>query len=202
SVEFRHAAGLIHWDPGSLPDGVEAGLYAEAAFTPPEATAPSRSDQVNSSLCYGFVAELVQVRIDPETYEIGIEKVNAVHDAGTVLNPLLIEGQVHGAMVHGLGGALYEEMAYTDSGNPTSTFMDYLVPTSAEANFPLHGDRLVTPSPVTRLGAKGSGEGSSMSFPAAIANAVADALSAHNIEITAMPLHGNVIHDLLSASGQ
>ena len=200
AVKFRHAAGLVHWDPGSLPDGVNADLYAEAAFTPPQSTAPSRTDQVNSSLCYGFVAELVQVRIDPDTYEIAIEKVNAVHDAGTVLNPLLIEGQVHGAMVHGLGGALYEEMAYTDAGQPTSTFMDYLVPTSAEADFPLTGDRLVTPSPLTRLGAKGSGEGSSMSFPVAVANAVADALSAHDVEITSLPLHGNVIHDLLTTN--
>lgn len=200
SVKFRHAAGLVHWDPGSLPDGVNADLYAEAAFTPPQTTAPSGTDQVNSSLCYGFVAELVQVRIDPDTFEIAIEKVHAVHDAGTVLNPLLIEGQVHGAMVHGLGGALYEELAYTDAGQPTSTFIDYLVPTSAEANFPLAGDRLVTPSPFTRLGAKGSGEGSSMSFPVAVANAVADALSAHGVEITSLPLHGNVIHDLMSTT--
>ncbi|MGO1511501.1 Carbon monoxide dehydrogenase large chain [Actinomycetales bacterium JB111] len=197
NVKFRHAAGLMHWDPGALPDGVEASLYAEAAFTPPEAKAPSRTDQVNSSLCYGMVAELVSVRIDPDTYEISIEKVTAVHDAGTVLNPLLIEGQVHGAVVHGLGGAMYEEMAYTDAGQPTSTFMDYLVPTSAESIFPLDGMRIVSPSPVTRLGAKGSGEGSSMSFPVAIANAVEDALSAHDVEITKLPLHGNVIHDLL-----
>jgi 2-furoyl-CoA dehydrogenase large subunit len=187
----------MHWDPGALPDGVEASLYAEAAFTPPEAKAPSRTDQVNSSLCYGMVAELVTVRIDPDTYEITIDNVTAVHDAGTVLNPLLIEGQVHGAVVHGLGGALYEEMAYTDAGQPTSTFMDYLVPTSAESMFPMDGRRIVSPSPVTRLGAKGSGEGSSMSFPVAIANAVEDALSAHDVEITKLPLHGNVIHDLL-----
>lgn len=198
SIAFRHAAGLVHWDPGSLPDGVDAQLNAEAAFTPPQSTAPSRTDQVNSSLCYGFVVELIQVRIDPETYEITIEQVNAVHDAGTVLNPLLIEGQVHGAMIHGLGGALYEEMAYTDSGQPTSTFMDYLIPTSAESDFEVVGERLVTPSPVTKLGAKGSGEGSSMSFPAAMASAVEDALSDYGIEITALPLHGNAIHEMIS----
>lgn len=202
SVKFRHAAGVVHWDPGALPDGVDASLYAEAAFMPPEAKAPSRTDQVNSSLCYGMVAELVQVRIDPDTYEIGVEQVTGVHDAGTVLNPLLIEGQVHGAMVNGLGGALYEELAYTESGQPTATFMDYLVPTAAESMFPLVGNRLVTPSPVTRLGAKGSGEGSAMSFPVAIANAVEDALSEHNVEITRLPLHGNVIHDLLSTHHQ
>lgn len=199
AVKFRHAAGLVHWDPGSLPDGVPAQLNAEAAFTPPQAKAPSATDQVNSSLCYGFVAELVEVRIDPDTYEIAVEKVTAVHDAGTVLNPLLIEGQVHGAMVHGLGGALYEEMAYSDAGQPTSTFMDYLVPTAAEVSFGLTSHRMVTPSPLTRLGAKGSGEGSSMSFPVAIANAVEDALSSHGVEITSLPLHGDVIHRLVGA---
>jgi 2-furoyl-CoA dehydrogenase large subunit len=201
SVQFRHAAGLVHWDPGSLPDGVSARLYAEAAFTPPQSMAPSRSDQINSSLCYGFVAELVAVRIDPDTLQIGIERVSTVHDAGTILNPVLLSGQVHGALVHGLGGAMFEEMRYSESGQPTSaTFMDYLCPTSAEAQFPLVEDHLETPSPLTRLGAKGCGEGSSMSLPVAIANAVADALSPHGVDITSLPLHGNVLNDLLSTT--
>lgn len=198
SVKFRHAAGLIHWDPGSLPSGISAQLYAEAAFTPPQSTAASRTDQINSSLCYGFVAELVTVRIDPETFQITIDNVVTVHDAGTILNPLLLEGQVHGAIVHGLGGAMYEEMRYTDAGQPTSTFMDYLCPTSAETDFPIVIDHLETPSPLTRLGAKGAGEGSSMSFPVALANAVADALKPYGVEITSLPLHGNVIYELLT----
>lgn len=200
SVLFRHAAGLIHWDPGSLPDTFEAQLNAEAAFTPPESTAASKTDQINSSLCYGFVLELAVVRIDPETLEIAIEKVFSVHDPGTVLNPVLLEGQIHGAMVHGLGGAMYEEMFYSESGQPTSTFMDYLVPTSAEAAFPLTSETFETPSPLSRLGAKGAGEGSSMSFPAVVANAVSDALAPHGVQITSLPLHGNVIHELLSNS--
>jgi 2-furoyl-CoA dehydrogenase large subunit len=105
---------------------------------------------------------------------------------------------VHGALAHGLGGALYEEFQYTDSGQPTSaTFMDYLCPTSAELLFPLDTDHLITPSPLTRLGAKGCGEGSSMSLPVAVANAVADALAPLGVEITSLPLHGNVLHSLL-----
>jgi 2-furoyl-CoA dehydrogenase large subunit len=201
SVAFRHAAGLVHWDPGALPDGVPARLYTEAAFTPPQSTAPSRTDQINSSLCYGFVAELVACRIDPETLQISIEKVSTVHDSGTILNPVLLAGQVHGALVHGLGGAMFEEMRYSESGQPISaTFMDYLCPTSAEADFPLVEDHLETPSPLTRLGAKGCGEGSSMSLPVAIANAVADALSPHGVDITSLPLHGNVLHELLSTT--
>lgn len=200
SVKFRHAAGLIHWDPGALPDGESATLYVEAAFTPPESTAASRSDTINSSLCYGFVAEMVVVRIDPETFEIKVEKVFTVHDAGTILNPLLAEGQIYGAITHGLGGALYEEMRYSPAGQPTATFMDYLCPTSAETQFPISISHVETPSPLTRLGAKGAGEGSSMSFPVAVANAIADALSPEGIEITSLPIHGNTIFQLLESA--
>lgn len=198
SVKFRHAAGLIHWDPGALPAGTSAQLYAEAAFTPPESTAASRSDKINSSLCYGFVAELVVVKINPETFQINIEKVVTVHDSGTILNPLLIEGQIYGAITHGLGGAMYEEMSYSDAGQPISTFMDYLCPTSAETNFPIEIEHLETPSPLTRLGAKGAGEGSSMSFPVALANAVADAVSDKGVEITSLPIDGNKLFELLN----
>lgn len=200
-VAFRHAAGLVHWDPGSLPDGFSARLYEEAAFTPPQSKAASRTDQINSSLCYGFVADVVVIRIDKETLTLSIEHLSSVHDAGTILNKTLLEGQVHGAITQALGGALLEEMTYSDAGQPTAgTFMDYLCPTSAESVFPLTSDHLETPSPLTRLGAKGCGEGSSMSLPVAIANAVADALHAEGVEITSLPLHGNVLHDLLTTA--
>jgi 2-furoyl-CoA dehydrogenase large subunit len=153
---------------------------------------------VNSSLCYGFVADVVAVRIDRETLSVSIEKLSTVHDAGTILNQTLMDGQIHGAIVQAMGGAMFEEMTYSDSGQPTAgTFMDYLCPTSAESCFPMVSDHLQTPSPLTRLGAKGSGEGSSMSLPVAIANAVADALGPEGIEITSLPLHGNVLHQLL-----
>jgi 2-furoyl-CoA dehydrogenase large subunit len=199
AVPFRRAAGLVHWDPGALPEGVPATLYAEAAFTPPQAKAPSAADQINSSLCYGFVADVVACRIDPRTLRISIEKLSTVHDAGTILNPVLLEGQVHGAIAHAVGGALLEEMRYADTGQPVSgTFMDYLCPTSAEASFPLISDHIETPSPYTRLGAKGCGEGSSMSVPVALANAVADALAPLGIELNSLPVHGNVLHELIS----
>jgi 2-furoyl-CoA dehydrogenase large subunit len=200
-VAFRHAAGLLHWDPGSLPAGTSARTYAEAAFTPPEATAASPSDQINSSLCYGFVAEVVEVAIDPVTLAVTIENLTTVHDPGTVLNKTLLEGQVHGALVQALGGALYEEMRYDADGQPRfGTLMDYLCPTAAEADFPLTSLLQETPSPVTRLGAKGSGEGSSMSLPVAVANAVADALGAFGIKISSLPLTPDYLHGLLEHS--
>jgi 2-furoyl-CoA dehydrogenase large subunit len=199
AVEFRHAAGLVHWDPGSLPAGTPARNYEEATFTPADVTTASASDEINSSLCYGFVAEVVAIRINPATLAVQIENLSTVHDPGTVLNHTLIEGQVHGALVQALGGAMYEEMHYNGSGQPQfGTFLDYLCPTSAEADFPLTSLIRETPSPLTHLGAKGSGEGSSMSFPAAIANAVADALAPLGIRIHSLPIHPNVLHGLLS----
>jgi 2-furoyl-CoA dehydrogenase large subunit len=198
AVQFRHAAGLVHWDPGALPPGTPARLYEEAAFTPAEVKAASRDDRINSSLCYGFVAEIVAVRIDPDTLEITIDRVSSVHDAGTVLNQQLLDGQVHGALTHGLGGAMYEEFTYADSGQPTAgTFLDYLCPTTAETAYDLRTDHVVSPSPLTPLGAKGCGEGSAMSFPVAFANAVADALRPAGVPITKLPLHGDVLHQLL-----
>ncbi|HWN36355.1 MAG TPA: xanthine dehydrogenase family protein molybdopterin-binding subunit, partial [Pseudonocardia sp.] len=203
SAQFRHAAGMVHWDPGALPTGVSARLYEEAAFTPREVRAATADDRINSSLCYGFVAEIVAVRIDPDTLEITVDRVSSVHDAGTVLNQQLLDGQVYGALTHALGGAMYEEFRYAPSGQPTSaTFLDYLCPTSAEAGFELRTDHLVSPSPLTPLGAKGCGEGSSMSFPVALANAVADALAPLGVRITSLPLHGEVIHNLVSGDGR
>jgi 2-furoyl-CoA dehydrogenase large subunit len=171
---------------------------AEGEFRPPEAVAATAEDKINSSLCYGFVAEMVGVRIDPDTLEITLDRVATVHDAGTVLDPVLLEGQVLGALVHGLGGALYEEFRYSDAGQPQSaTFLDYLCPTSAETGFELVSDHLESPSPLTPLGAKGCGEGSSMSLPVAIANAVADALAPAGVAIDSLPLHGEALHQLL-----
>lgn len=201
AVLFRHAAGLVHWDPGALPESTSARLYEEAAFTPRETRAASRDDRINSSLCYGFVAEIVAVRIDPDTLEITVDRVSSVHDAGTVLHQQLLDGQVHGALVHALGGAAYEEMTYDAGGQPTAaTFLDYLCPTSAETGFDLRTGHVVTPSPLTPLGAKGCGEGSSMSFPVAFANAVADALAPAGVTVDRLPLHGDVIHRLLEGT--
>jgi 2-furoyl-CoA dehydrogenase large subunit len=199
AVAFRHAAGAVHWDPTSLPEGTSARLYEEAAFSPRETRAATADDRINSSLCYGFVAEIVAVRIDPDTLEIAIDRVSSVHDAGTVLDRTLLDGQVHGALAHALGGAMYEELGYAGSGQPTSaTFLDYLCPTSAETGYDLRADHVVTPSPLTPLGAKGCGEGSSMSFPVAFANAVADALGPSGVVIDRLPLHGEVLHRLLT----
>jgi 2-furoyl-CoA dehydrogenase large subunit len=196
AVQFRHAAGLVHWDPGAFGD--EAGLYADAAFTPPQSRHANEHDQINSSICYGFVADVVAVDVDPDTLEITVESVTSVHDCGTILNPMLLNGQTAGSVAHALGGALLEELHYGPDGQMMSaSFMDYLCPTAAELSFELRLDHVVTPSPHTPLGAKGAGEGSTMSIPVALANAVTDALRPLGVEIDRLPVHGSVIHELL-----
>jgi ferredoxin-NADP reductase len=114
--------------------------------------------------------------LDPVTFQVRIDRYVSMHDAGTLLNPLIADGQVHGAFVQGVAAALYEEFVYDEAGSFLSgSFADYLVPTVSE--IPrleiLHQE---TPSPFTPLGAKGLAEGNCMSTPACIANAVADAL--------------------------
>ena len=110
-----------------------------------------------------------------------------VHDAGRVLNPALAHGQVLGGLAHGLGAALFEEHVYDDDGNLlTTTFVDYCCPTATELPSPRTA-MVESPSPLTPLGAKGLGEGNTMSAPAAMANAVADALDIEDVEIPLTP---------------
>jgi 2-furoyl-CoA dehydrogenase large subunit len=128
------------------------------------------------------------VEVDPATAAIKILRYVTVHDAGTIINPMIAEGQIYGGALHGLGGALYEEMAYDDDGQMLSgTFMDYLVPTASEAP-EIDIAHVVSPSPLTTLGSKGLGESSSMTVPAVLANAVSDALSPLGIRITELPI--------------
>lgn len=188
SVPFRRLAGVAHWDPDRLPPGMDPGLHVTAFYTLPTLGAVSDADQVNSSGTYGFCAELAVVEVDPETWEVRCHRYVAVHDAGRILNPLLAEGQVHGAAAHGLGGALYEELVYDSAGQLlTASFMDYPCPTAAEVPR-IEVEHLETPSPITVLGSKGLGESSAMTAPVLLANAVADALRPLGVRIRELPL--------------
>ena len=193
-LSIRRLAGLTHWSPTELPGGVEPGVYETSYYTIPTVTPPNEKDQVNSSATYGFLVDVVKVQIDPETAEIKVLDYITVHDAGRLLNPKLAHGQILGGLAQGLGSALYEEMVYDDEGQLLNgSFMDYLCPTVGEmpAVEIAHQE---TPSPLTPLGAKGLGEGNTMSAGAAIANAVADALG---VEPTALPLSPTRVWDLL-----
>ena len=127
-----------------------------------------------------------------------------MHDAGTVLNPALLHGQEHGSIAHALGGAILEEMRYwptTASRSPHVHGLP-LPDRRPRPRFPLLTDHIGTPSPYTPLGAKGAAEGSSMSVPVALANAVADALGPLGVGSTGLPVHGDVIHALADQKGR
>ncbi len=186
-LDFRRVAALAHWSPGSLPDGVPPALRETARWTPPALTPPDDDDRVNSSAAYGFIFDFCGVEVDRATGAVAIERYVTTHDAGRRLNPALVDGQIRGAFAHAVGAALYEELAYSEDGSFLSgTLADYLVPTACEVPDPLilHRD---SPSPVTPLGAKGVGEGNCMTTPVCLANAVADALGADNLDLPLTP---------------
>src|SRR5213076_2511750 len=188
SYSVKDLAGRAHWNTESLPDGMEPGLQATAVFGFGVSRAVDAEDRVNSSNTYGFIAEIMAVEVDRRTASITILKYVTVHDAGTIINPMIAEGQIYGGALHGLGGALYEELKYDEDGQfLTGTFMDYLVPTASEAPT-IDIAHIVSPSPLTPLGSKGLGESSSMTVPAAIANAVSDALAPLGIKINDLPM--------------
>jgi 2-furoyl-CoA dehydrogenase large subunit len=200
SYSIKDLAGRAHWNTESLPEGMEPALQATAVFGFTVAKAVDADDRVNSSNTYGFIAEVMAVEVDPATAAIRIVKYVTVHDAGTVINPMIVEGQIYGGALHGLGGALYEELAYDDDGQLlTGTFMDYLVPTASEAP-EIDIEHVVSPSPLTTLGSKGLGESSSMTVPAVIANAVSDALGPLGISITELPMTPSRLHALIEAA--
>lgn len=197
SILIKHIAGTAHWNQSALPENMDVGLYASSLLSMPTSQPPDQLDRVNSSNTYGFIAEAIVVEVDPETGQVKFLKWASVHDAGTVLNPLLLEGQVMGSIAHALGGSLYEEWAYDENGQClTASFQDYLVPTAMEVPKVDIG-HVETPSPFTALGSKGAGESSTMSVPVAIANAIADALEPLGVTINELPLSPNKIWHLI-----
>lgn len=194
SISLRRIAGAAHWNPESLPPGTEPGLQATAYYAAPNLDPPDAGDRVASSAAHGFLADVAVVEVDPGTGAITVLDYATVHDAGTLLNPLLVEGQVRGGFAHGAGCALLERTVYDEDGNLlTGNLMDYLCPTAPDQP-PLRTAHRETPSPFTPLGAKGLGEGNTMSAPAALANAVADALGRDDVTL---PLTAPRVWELL-----
>ena len=197
TMAVKHVAGTAHWHQTALPEGMDVGLFASSLITMPTSQPPDELDRVDSSNTYGFCCEVIVVEIDPDTCEIKFRKWASVHDSGTVLNPMILEGQVMGSITHGLGGALYEEFAYDENGQClTASFQDYLCPTSMEVP-DIDIGHVETPSPFTALGSKGAGEASCESVPVAVANAIADALAPLGVTINELPLTPSKIWHLI-----
>ena len=201
ALAFARVASSAHWAPALLPAGMAPGLRETVFWTPEQLAAPDEKDRINTSAAYGFGFDICALEIDRDTGQVRIDRYVTAHDAGKLLNPALADGQIRGGFAQGVGAALMEEFAYSADGAFLSgTFADYLVPTAMEVPEPLilH---METPSPFTPLGAKGIGEGSNMSTPVCIANAVADALGAAvDPEKIVLPLTPAKIVALLGAA--
>ncbi len=172
-----------------LPEGEEPGLEATAFFKPESET-------------WGFGAHLAAVRIDRETGRVHLEKLVCVDDCGTILNPLLAEGQVVGGIAQGLGQALLEQVVFEDDGTlVTASLGDYAVPRAADMPAPeaLVLAHTVTPSPLNPLGVKGVGESGTIGAPAALANAVVDALAPFGATHVDMPFTSEKIWRIVEA---
>ncbi|WP_052665240.1 xanthine dehydrogenase family protein molybdopterin-binding subunit [Nitriliruptor alkaliphilus] len=168
-------ARIAHHERHRLPEEEEARLEVHAEFDPPGT--------------FSNAAHVVVVEIDPGTGGVDILDYVVVEDCGVVINPTIVDGQVRGGVAQGIACALYEELRYEPDGGQctTSTFMDYLVPTAGEIP-PIRILHLETPSEHSETGAKGMGEGGTIGAPAAIANAVADALSHVAARVNRLPI--------------
>ncbi len=160
---------------GAVPEGMEPGLE-ETMFYDPE------------NFVFPFGAHACIVDVDPETGKTTIVRYVAIDDCGNPINPMLIDGQIHGGVVFGIGQALYEQVAYDDEGQlVTGTFVNYALPTAAEVPS-FETDRTVTPSPVNSMGVKGVGEAGTIAASAVVTNAVIDAIRPLGVDYMNMPL--------------
>ncbi|TNC19944.1 aerobic carbon-monoxide dehydrogenase large subunit [Amycolatopsis alkalitolerans] len=190
-LEWEKGRWFVKGDPGAgksiqdiamaahssleLPEGIEGQLDATCVYNPP-------------NLTYPFGAYVCVVDVDAGTGQVKVRDFVAVDDCGVRINPMIVEGQVHGGLADGLGMALMQVMAFDEDGNHLGgSFMDYLLPTSMECpSWRL--DETVTPSPHHPIGAKGVGESATVGSPAAVVNAVVDALKPYGVRHADMPL--------------
>jgi len=188
ALHLRRVAGQAHWSPATLPDGMAPALRESVTWSAPELTPTTANDEINTSLAYGFGFDFCGIEIDRDTGEIRIDKYVTSHDCGTILNPGLADGQIHGSFAAAFGASLLEEFSYAKDGSFLSgTFAEYLVPTAVEVPKLEVLHPLQSPSPFTRLGAKGIAEGNQYSTPVCLANAVADALGREDISVPLKP---------------
>jgi aerobic carbon-monoxide dehydrogenase large subunit len=188
AVKLGELARVLKGAPGyGFPPGIDPGLEASATF---------RIDQ----LAYTNACHVVEVEVDTETGGVRILRYIALQDAGRRVNPLIVEGQVHGGIAHGVGNAVLEWMGYDASGQPvTTTFADYLMPTATELpNFEtLYKE---SPSPHNPLGVKGVGEVGVIPAAAAVISAIEDALSPFSVRISQMPVMPHEIVELIGVA--
>jgi carbon-monoxide dehydrogenase large subunit len=170
--------------PGHLPPGLQA-----------------TENVVIDQMTYGNGAAVAEVEVDIKTVAVKVTRIVFIHDAGRIINPVIAEGQIVGAIAHGIGNALYEWMAYDDDAQPlTTTLADYLLVTASEMPELELGHR-ETPTPLNPLGVKGIGESGVLPIPAAIASAVEDALTPFGVRVRQFPIRPRDLAAMLDAAG-
>jgi CO/xanthine dehydrogenase Mo-binding subunit len=169
---------------GAVKPGTEPGLEATDYFGPPMGATASG-------------AHAMIVEVDPDTLEVEIKKYVVVHDCGEVINPLILDGQVHGGVAQGIGNAFYEELVFDEGGQIlNASFMDYLLPTSLDVPRIETGHH-VTPSPLNPLGIKGAGEAGAIPVGPLFVQAVEDALRDLDLELNEIPLSPNKLWQIV-----
>ncbi len=189
SLAFAELARMAQGMPGfSFAPGQGPGLEHTAYFAPPQA-----------SYCNG--THVAEVEVDPMTGGVELIAYTVAHDSGTIINPLIVDGQVQGGVAHGIGNALFEWMKYDAAAQPlTTTFQDYLLPAAPDVPTCLI-EHVETPNPLNPLGVKGAGEGGTIPAPAAIVSAIEDALSPFGVHFAEMPLTPDRIVEALRKAG-
>ena len=188
-VTVAELAALAYTQPFALPPGVSAGLEATERYASP-----------SPMPVWANASHVCTCEVDITTGQVTLLRYIVAEDCGPMINPAVVEGQIAGGTVQGIGGALLEELAYDDEGNPvSSTFMDYLLPTIADVPVIEYG-HVVTHGPGPG-GYKGVGEGGAIGAPPAVVNAVADALAPFGATVTRLPLSPEAVVGLVDASG-
>ena len=190
SVPMSEVAEAASGVPGySLPEGIEAGLEANVNFKP-------------SGLAYSNGVHAVEVEVDVETGGVSFNRYVVVSDCGRMVNPMLVDGQVTGGVVHGIGNALFEWMGYDEAGQPlTTTLADYVMPTATElTRLDLRFEQ--TPSPLNPLGVKGVGECGTVPAAAAVVAGIEDALSPFGVKVTDYPVTPPRIRAMIEAAAR
>jgi len=171
-----HEVGLAAYTAHNLPEGMEPGLKETAFFDPVNFSFPSGA----------FICE---VEVDPETGATEIVQFTSADDFGTIINPMIVEGQVHGGVAQGIGQALLEQVVYDDDGQLlTGSYMDYCMPRADDLPF-VTIDHHSTPSPNNPLGVKGCGEAGAIGAPPAVINAITDAIGNNDLAMPATPMN-------------
>lgn len=184
-LPFKKVASYAY-RPKKLPEGMEPVIYEFSAFAPPNYT-------------YPFGTHVVVVEVEKDTGSVKLLDYTSVDDCGKVLNPLIVEGQVHGGAAQGLGQALLEAVVYDNNGQPLATsFLDYQIPT-AEDIPPIHTYRTETTTSSNALGIKGIGEAATIASTPALMNAISDALAQCGVLVENMPLKPEYVLSLLKS---